>query len=163
MVQLVGYLVLWKNVQFWSARNWCHILVACHREPLWPLSGSASSLLVPSQFCFLLGLLIPNQLQSIPPIYPISTLNDKNKGRINVLCCTNVINYWGHSTTTWTNFDPFLTPYPLEWTSVDLLHTPYLCPHGQQPTHPLKYQHLVHHFNQIIFLDKMRTLPITFF
>ena len=30
----------------------------------------------------------------------------------------------GHSTTTWTNFDPILMPPPLEWTSVDILNPP---------------------------------------
>ena len=31
----------------------------------------------------------------------------------------------------WTTSDPILTPSPLEWTSVDVLHTPPPCPHGQ--------------------------------
>ena len=37
---------------------------------------------------------------------------------------------WGHSTTTWTKFYPILTPTPLKWTCVDILHPP-LCPRGQ--------------------------------
>ena len=33
---------------------------------------------------------------------------------------------WGHSTTTWTKFYIFLTPFsPLEWTNIDILHTVY--------------------------------------
>ena len=31
----------------------------------------------------------------------------------------------GHSTTTWTQFYPILTPIPLEWTKMDILHTIY--------------------------------------
>ena len=30
----------------------------------------------------------------------------------------------GHSTTMWTKIKPILTPSPLEWTSLDILHTP---------------------------------------
>ena len=32
---------------------------------------------------------------------------------------------WGHSTTTWTKFYPILTPSPLKWTIVDILHDTY--------------------------------------
>ena len=32
----------------------------------------------------------------------------------------SMFNYTGHSTTTWTKFDPILTPSPIEWTSVDI-------------------------------------------
>ena len=31
----------------------------------------------------------------------------------------------GHSTTTWIKFYPILTPTPLEWTKMDILHTIY--------------------------------------
>ena len=92
-----------------SARsNICHIKSSTTRSPtnyiciIFYFSYSKQTFV--NIIFFLLGLLIPNQLQSIPPIYPISTLNDKNKGRMIVI--VNVINYWGHSTTTtWTNFD----------------------------------------------------------
>ena len=46
----------------------------------------------------------------------------------------------GHSTTTWTNFDPILIPSPLEWTSVDIPHTPpvHVDKRGKKSP-PLKY------------------------
>ena len=50
--------------------------------------------------------------------------------------------FMGHSTTTMTNFDPTLTPTPLEWTSVDI--PPSLSSYRKKP--PPKISH-VPHFN----------------
>ena len=38
----------------------------------------------------------------------------------------------GHSKTTWTKFYPILTPTPLEWTKLDILHTIYPLSHNPQ-------------------------------
>ena len=35
---------------------------------------------------------------------------------------SNISAIRGHSTTTWTKFYPILTPFPLKWTIVDILH-----------------------------------------
>ena len=44
--------------------------------------------------------------------------------RIYKICIINLISIRVYSTTMWTIFYPILTPTPLEWTSVDILHSP---------------------------------------
>ena len=39
---------------------------------------------------------------------------------------------WSHPITTWTIFYSFLTPTPLEWTKLDILHTIYPLSHNPQ-------------------------------